>query len=85
MNASERYRLKVLPAGRNDRVVEIADREGNVLKYIYCSHRLGTEAGGLDAVIRQDFETMDAFVFAAKYDIPEPPAGHAATTPEPER
>lgn len=69
MKASDRYRLKILPAGRNDRVAEISDQEGNVLKYIFCRYRLGNEAGGLETQLRQDHQTMEAQAFAEKYEI----------------
>lgn len=35
--ASDMYRLKILPAGRDDRVAEISDREGNVVKYSFAA------------------------------------------------
>jgi hypothetical protein len=69
--AKERYMLDILPAGRNDRVAEILDRSGNVLKLIYCPHRLADAVDEeADRVVRRDWENMDAEAFARKYEIP---------------
>lgn len=68
--ASERYQLRLLPAGRNDRVVEILDREGRLLKLIFCPCDLAAPLKErLDARVRHDYETMDAAAFARRYDI----------------
>lgn len=68
--AKTRYALKIFPAGRNDRVAEILDQEGNILRLIHCPHELGNSLEEqLDARIRNDWETMDASAFADKYRI----------------
>lgn len=69
MDASDKYRLRILPAGRNDRVAEISDSEGNVLKYVFCPHRLGNNADGLDARIGEDLASMEAEEFAERYGV----------------
>lgn len=70
MMASERYALRILPAGRNDRVAEISARGGDVLTYIFCPREQDDVRAGLDALIRHDLETLEAGEFASKYDIP---------------
>ncbi|MBE0429382.1 MAG: hypothetical protein IBX61_05875 [Thermoleophilia bacterium] len=74
MKAGEKYRLRILPAGRNSRMAELSDSSGIVLKYIYCAHNLSGDSDGLELLIRHDFESMEADEFAAKYDLPESPA-----------
>lgn len=69
MKASEKFRIRVLPAGRDDRTVEVTDGDGRVLKYIYCQHRVGNDIAGLDADVVHDWEKMDADEFVAKYEI----------------
>ena len=73
MLASDKYLVRILPAGRNDRVAEISLIAGGVLKYIYCRRRLGNRALGLDDQILQDFNSLEADQFKAKYEIPESP------------
>ncbi|MFA5801763.1 MAG: hypothetical protein WC911_04725 [Thermoleophilia bacterium] len=70
--AKARYLLKVLPAGKNDRVVEISDGEGRTLKYVYCPRGLEkTSEDYLDLLIKEDWENMDADQFTAKYALQE--------------
>ncbi len=70
MLAREKFTLRILPAGRDDRMAEISDTLGNVLRYIHCPHRLGDSTGGLDVDIRKDFQSLEANEFAKKYEIP---------------
>ena len=70
--ARSRFRLKVLPAGKNDRVVEIADSGGRPLKYVHCPHRLGDSGEVyLDLQIMKDWESMDADEFSKRYSVLE--------------
>jgi hypothetical protein len=70
--ASGAYRIRILPAGRNDKVVEVSDPEGNVLKYIHSRYHLGNseERREVDQV-RLDYETLGAGEFAGKYGLAE--------------
>lgn len=70
--AKSRYQLKILPAGKNDRVVEISDSEGHPLKYVYCPRRLGRSSEDyLDLRMQKDWESMDADEYTAKYSLME--------------
>lgn len=70
--AKSKFQLRILPAGKNDRMVEISDATGNPLKYVHSSHRLGnSEDEYLDQRMLRDWETMDADAFATRYGIPE--------------
>ena len=68
MRARDRYRVRVLPAGADDRMVEVSGPEGEV-KYLYCPHPLAGEAAGREEEIRRDLEALDAEAFAKKYGI----------------
>lgn len=66
--ARDRYRLRVLPAGRNDRVVEINDVDGRVLGRVYSAHDLVTDVEELpEQRVRNDWESMSAREFRKKY------------------
>lgn len=68
--ARKRYRLRLLPAGKNDRVVEIFDRGDRLLRLIFCPCDLAAPLEErLDSRVRRDFETMDAAAFAQRYGI----------------
>ena len=68
--ASEVFRLRVLPAGKNDRVVEISDAGGNVIKYLHMRYRLGNSVERRVAEeIRGDWQALSAAEFAVKYGI----------------
>ncbi len=70
--AKSRFRIKVLPAGRNDRVVEISDSGGHPLKYVHCPRRLGNSGEDcLDRRILKDWESMDADEFSSRYSVLE--------------
>ncbi|MFA6002310.1 MAG: hypothetical protein WC828_09420 [Thermoleophilia bacterium] len=70
--AKTRYRLKILPAGKNDRVVEISGSDGSPVKYVFCPHRLGKSSEDfLDIRMQKDWESMDADEFETKYSLLE--------------
>ena len=70
--AAGRYRIEVLPAGKNDRMVHIMDMEGNSLKYMYSRHRLAGSARALpEQAVAEDLATMTASAFARKYGLAE--------------
>ena len=70
--ARSRFRLRVLPAGKNDRVVEIADSDGHPLKYVHCPRWLGnSDEDYLDRRIFMDWENMDSDAFSTRYSVPE--------------
>ncbi|MHB1361125.1 MAG: hypothetical protein ACYCW5_00810 [Thermoleophilia bacterium] len=74
--ASGAYRLRVLPAGKNDKVVEVSDRMGNIIKYLHSRYSLGNSAERRGvAEIRSDWETLSAREFAGKYHLEEDEAG----------
>ncbi|MCL6106787.1 MAG: hypothetical protein M1309_05505 [Actinobacteria bacterium] len=66
--AREKYGLRIIPAGRDDRIAEITDAGGKVIKLIFCPHSLaGPLEAARDKVIKHDWETMEAGEFASKY------------------
>ncbi|MEK7816737.1 MAG: hypothetical protein AAB281_00620 [Actinomycetota bacterium] len=69
-SARSTYVLNIFPAGRNARVAEITDGEGNIIRLIHCPFELGnTLEERLDTEIRRDWETMDSDTFAEKYRL----------------
>ncbi len=70
--ASEKYAVKIVPAGRDDRVARITDLNGKDIKLIFCRRALAGALGmQLDEVIMRDLETMSAADFARKYRLPQ--------------
>lgn len=70
--ASEAYHLRILPAGKNDRVIEISDPKGNVIKYLHSRYHLGNSAERRAVEeIKEDWQALSAREFAAKYGIEE--------------
>ena len=66
--AKKQFQIKIFPAGRNDRVVEISDSSGHPLKYVHCRRRLGgSREEYLDRIILNDWENDTADDFAHKY------------------
>jgi len=72
--AERAYRIRILPAGKNDKVIEVSDMEGNVIKFLHSYYRLGnaTERREVEQV-RHDWQTLDATDFARKYGLTEEP------------
>ena len=68
--ACEAYRLRVLPAGKNDKVVEVSDSKGDIIKYLHSRYRFGNSVERRAVQqIKEDWQSMDADEFADKYGI----------------
>ncbi|MCL4472343.1 MAG: hypothetical protein M1455_00160 [Actinobacteria bacterium] len=66
------YRLRVLPAGKNDKVVEVSDAKGNIIKYLHSRYSLGNSSERRDvAKIKSDYESLSASEFSEKYHLEE--------------
>ncbi len=64
------YRIRVLPSGRNDKVVEISDLKGNILKYVHSRYHLGNSLEHLaPEQVKQDLANLSAENFTRKYRI----------------
>jgi len=68
--AARAYRIRILPAGKNDKVIEVSDVEGNVIKFLHSYYRLGnaTERREVEQV-KDDWQTLAASEFAQKYGL----------------
>lgn len=75
MNAGARtakdvYMIRIIPAGRNDRVIEVQDSSGRSIKYIHSRHFLASSVDMWeDERVKDDLETLDADSFAQKYNL----------------
>ena len=70
--ASRIYRRRVLPAGKNDKVVEISDTRGNVIKYLHSRYWMANSSERRDvAEIKSDYQSLSANEFSEKYHLEE--------------
>lgn len=68
--ARDLFHIRILPAGRNDKVVEVSDLGGNVLKYLHIRYQLGNSVEQREVEqVKRDWENLKADEFARKYGI----------------
>lgn len=68
--ACDLFHIRILPAGRNDKVVEVSDLDGNALKYLHARYQLGNSVEQREVEqVKRDWENLKADEFARKYEI----------------
>lgn len=68
--ARDLFHIRILPAGRNDKVVEVSGLDGNVLKYLHMRYHLGNSVEQrVVEQVKRDWENLKADEFARKYEM----------------